>query len=463
MFNWLRSSLMDEAGADGGGGLAVMDSPSFGADSPAPDAGGTSDGDVLDAEFVDQPQESTALTTQTAPPVAVQGQHAYEGGKLTESGKAALAAVRSISPKVANEVQSALAMRDWFRQQFPAGKREISDMRALIQKYGGAEQLQELKGIADYMVSLDRMYDSSDPRFIAEITTTPQQQQSFVGLMPSALEKFEQLSPERFGQQMAKRFAHLMTEARLPTLFTTTSALMNRASAAAAKGDADTGLSFLSEIIEQYNQIHAVVAQIYKASEAAGTTTAVQAQPRAGDERMQQIEQKERSLRQQEWSLAVTQDMPKVYTKAMDAALQNRKLTDDQKSKVAEYYRLRMMAKVNAFKNNGERHIQTGDKDAYMREQLGFYRRAIPEAVNQAISDVLGTKPGPKANGATEPQVVNGAIEVQRAPDFNDIDWVRTAAIPESMKGEHSMAYLVTSGALSRSDLKNGQLYRWKS
>ncbi len=420
MKSWLTGPLMDEAGADGGGSVAVMDAPNFGSESgEAAVTEAPSDG-VLDAEFVDTETQETALAVQ---PAIVKGERAFQEGKLTQSGKAMLAKVRELSPQLADQVHRSLAMREWMQTTFPEGKRGITDLRTLVEQHGGIQGIKDLKNIADQMTEMDRMYDGADPAFIDTITSSPQGQASFSALMPKAFAKFEQLAPQQFGHQIARGTVKLLDEGAVPTMFTTMSVLLNRAGEFLKKGSPEVAGEFLNKVIDEYNNLHGVIAAIYAASKnAPEVAVAKTTEPKNED-----LAKRELGVREKEWGITVTSERQKSFETAMAEATKGRTLTDDQKSNIMAQYRLRIQAKINAWQHNGPRFLQNNDRDGYLREQLNFFRKAIPEAVQQSVTTALGRKPGPAAGQqAAAAPGPSGAILVERMVPYDKVDWTKT-------------------------------------
>ncbi len=433
-----RGPLMDEAGgADGGGGVAVADASSDFSDGGAPDTG--TDGEVHDAEFVDPEnalvKAEEAQVEETA--LVKAGERVIQAGKLTSSGRAAIEAVRALDPKLAQEVTQALFTRDYFRQQFPGGKKEVTQLRQLAEQHGGEQGISDLRSIADQMQQIDTMYAASDPAFLDHITETPEGQASLVGLMTPALQKFEKLAPEKFGYEIAKRFQHLMTTGGLPTMFATQAAILNRAGKAMTANNHELAASFLAEIIDGHNSIHGVLNSIDQAANKPPADLTRAANPAADDQR-KQLEQQSQALRKDQWEFAVQTERKRTFSKAWGDLTKGRTLTGDQEANVKGFYELRMTAKIRQWKNNAARFFSNGDKDGYLKEQYAFFQQAIPEALRQAIQQAIPAKPGPKTNQVGQPvrPPVNGktattdrngnAIRVAKMPPTSELDAIRT-------------------------------------
>ena len=423
--------LMDEAGGADGGGVAVADAASdFGTPEASPGAGNEdqSDSEVHDAEFVDDKPavESTALVKA--------GERAVVNGKFTQSGRAAIEALKPLSPKLAQEVTQALLTRDYFHQQFPGGKKDVQQLLKLKTEYGGDEEISRLKNDVAQFDALDNLYLSGDPGFIEKITESPEGQQGFVMAMPHALEKFEKLAPQQFGYQMAKAFVHLMSTGALPTSFATQAAILNRAGRAFTEKNYELAASFLAEIIDNHNAIHDFFQKITEAAKTEPPAVKKPTDPQL-DGREKQLSEREKALQRQEWETAVGTERRRLFAKSWSELTKGRNLTADQDSTVKGFYELRMSTKIRQWQNQAQRFFANGDKDGYLKEQFGFFQRAIPEALRQAIQQAIPAKPGPKpAGGPVKPPVRgapsgNGAvsaIKVAKWPQFGDWDVSRT-------------------------------------
>ncbi len=430
-----RGPLMDEAGGgDGGGGVAVADASSDFSDGGAPDTGG--DGEVHDAEFVDPENALVPAEKVDEPETALvkAGERVIQAGKLTSSGRAAIEAVRALDPKLAQEVTRALFTRDFFRQQFPGGKKEVAQLRQLAEQHGGEQGIASLRSDSQQLAAIDALYGAADPKFLDQITETPEGQASFTGLMTPAFQKFEKLAPEKFGYEIAKRFQHLMNTGGLPTMFATQAAILNRAGKAFAAGNHELAASFLAEIIDGHNSIHGVLNSIDQAASKPPADASRAANP-AADDRQKAITQREQALQKQEWEFAVQAERRRTFSKTWDILVSSRKLTGDQEANVKGFYELRMTAKIRQWKNNATRFFSNGDKDGYLKEQYAFFQQAIPEALRQAIQQAIPAKPGPKAASGPVRLPVNGkatvdrngaAIRVAKMPPTSELDAIRT-------------------------------------
>ncbi len=429
LFEFLEGRLFEEAG-DSGGGLAVADASSdFATDTS--DAGSDAGGEeVHDAEFVEPSQDLATVDKGAIKP----GERAVMNGKLTPSGKAAIESLRTLSPKLAQEVTQSLLTRDWFLKEFPGGKAELAQLRELAKSNGGEQGISELKKTASFFNELDELFSASDPKFFDQITTTEEEKAALVGMMGPALAKFAQLSPTVFAHHQAKNFLHLMQTGGLPTSFATQAAILNRAGKALTAGNSELAASFLTEITENHNQFADFFNKIYDQANKTPESINRQRDP-ALDDRSKQLTLREQALQKQEWESAVRDQRKQVFGKAWAEQTKGRNLTGDQDSTVKGFYELRMATKIKQWQNQAERFFANGDKDGYLREQFAFFQKAIPEAVRQALQQGLPGKPGPKGGPVKPPVNVprngpqNGAaIKVQRMPSTSELDPVRTTS-----------------------------------
>jgi hypothetical protein len=449
-------SLMDAAGdGGGGGGAAVADAASdFGGDpggSDTPDASATGT-EVHDAEFVDPGAEATSQEPSTA--LVKAGERAVHNGKLTPSGRAAIEALRPLSTALAQEVTQGLMVRDWFRKEFPQGKKEIAALRQLAEQHGGEQGLSDLRSTASFFNELDELFSASNPLFLDKITTTPEEQRAFAKLMGPTMEKFEKLDGKLFGYEISKRFAHLMDTARLPVTFARMADLLNRAGRYAGAGNNELAASLLSEITQSYNELAETLDKVYIAAKNPPVPQDA-ANPQL-DQRDQQLSQREKALQRQEWGTAVANERRRLFSRSWSELTKGRNLNSDQEANVKGFYELRMSTKIRQWQNQAERFFSNGDRDGYLKEQYAFFQKAIPDALRQALQQAIPAKPGPKAAPApggrpetprgTSPRSNGGKvpIRVAKMPPTSDLDAVRTT----SEMFSNNMAYRKSDGAI---------------
>ncbi len=432
MFDFMQHGpLMAAADSGMGGGAGVADvSSDFGG---ALDAGGQGPdaSEVHDAEFVEPGTEVAASEPGTA--LVKAGERAIQNGKFTGSGKAAIEAIKQLSPVIAKDAQNAFWVREWIRTEFPGGKKEIENLRQLATKNGGEQGIGELQSIAQQMQEIDTLYENSDPAFLDKITSTEAGQRSLIGLMPAALAKFEKLAPQQFAHHQAKAFTHLMGEALLPTTFATQAAILNRAGKAYTAGNFELASSFLSEIIENHNALHDFVQKIHESAKAQPPAFGATPNPQLND-REKQLSEREKSLQKQEWQSSVSGERKRLFSSSWAALTKGRTLTPDQDANIKGFYELRLTAKMKQWQNQGERFLANGDKDGYLKEQFAFFQKAIPEALRQAMQQAVPAKPGPKG-GPLKPPIVargtpaqQGAVRVAKMPPTDQLDPVRTTS-----------------------------------
>lgn len=434
-----RGFLMDAAGDGGGGGGVAVAEPSSDFGGGGESSVDTTTGrEVHDAEFVDTPEPQT---TEPEPEPAQEtglvkaGEHAVQNGRITGSGRAALEAVKAISPRLQQELIQGALMHEWFRREFPGGKREVQQLRQLVQDLQGEQGIAELRAVAEGHDALDAKYIAGDPSFIDEITFSPEGQQGFVRVMPAALRRFAELAPEHFAHENAKNFAAFMDQARLPVTFARMADLLNRATAYEKSGNHEIAASLLTEITQSYNEIAEVLDKVYTSSKTPPAALKGNDNP-ALDDRARQLSEREKGLQRQEWGFSVSQERKRLFSKSWTDLTKGRNLNSDQDQTIKGFYELRMSAKIRNWQNQADRFIANGDKDGYLREQFAFFQRAIPEALRQAIQQALPAKPGPKGSASTAKTATNvprsttpnlkGAVRVARMPPTSDLDAIKT-------------------------------------
>lgn len=457
MRDWLLTGpLMDEAGdAGGGGGTAVADvSSDYGGGEPSVEP--ASDGEVHDAEFVDPeaPAEVIAPPQQTQALVKA-GERTVVNGKVTGTGRAILEAIRPVGgQKMVQEVTQALLTRDYFLQQFPGGKKEVAQLRALAEQHGGEEGIGELQKNNAHLATITEWFDNASPQFVDMLTENEERQIALAKLMPAFLRKFDQIAPDVLGHYQAQGIKQMMEQEGLTTLFVTESAMLNRAGDAYKRGDHQLASSFLAEIIQYYNAIHEVFDKIYTKAKTPPVMPGSAKDP-ALDDRAKQLTAREQALQKQEWETVVAGNRRATFAKAWGEVTKGRTITPDQDTTIKGFYELRMTAKLKQWQNQSARFFANGDKDGYLREQFAFFQKAIPDALRQAMQQALPGKPGPKVTPAPGPikpplngKPTNGtqATRVAKMPDSSEFDYRKTT---DSMVSRN-MGYL-----------KDGRLIQW--
>ena len=403
-----------------------------------------------DAEFVD-PGVEVATREQVTPQIKA-GERAVQNGRFTQSGKAAIEALRPLSPKLAQEVTQALLTRDFFLQQFPGGKKEVAQLRQLAEKNGGEEGIGELQSIAQQMREIDTMYDNADPNFIEKITSDDQGKRNYARLMIPALNKFDQVAPRQMRHYQMGGFMRVMDGGGIPTLFATQAAILNRALQAMASGNQDLAASFLTEIKDNHNGIADFFNKIYTEAQSQRPALDEPKNPQF-DQQQQSLDQRAKALQKQEWELNVGNERKRLYGKALGEFTKGRTLTAEQNNEIQGWYNMRMNQLISAWKNNSQRFFQAGDKDGYLRavrllpeEHPGRYsvcgqqicsREAWAEGEWWSIKASVN-------RGTAQP--AQGAVRVAKMPPTSQLDPVRTS--PDML-------------SFNKAYTKDGRLVQW--
>jgi len=438
MFDFLeRGPLMDEAGSgDGSGGVAVADAASdFGGGS---DLGGGADAaegsQVHDAEFVD-PGTEVSVRDQGVPQIKV-GERAVLNGKFTPSGKAAIEALRPLSPKLAQEVTQALLTRDFFLKEFPGGKKDVANLRKLAESSGGEQGISELQSIAEQMREIDTMYDNADPNFIEKITSDDQGKRNYARLMIPALNKFDQVAPKQMRHYQMGGFMRVMDSGGIPTMFATQAAILNRALQALQAGNQELAASFLTEIKDNHNGIADFFNRIYTEAQSARPALDAPQNPQI-DDQTRQLTADRQKLQKEQWEFSVSTERKRLFSKSFAELTKGRTLTPQQDLDIKGWYDMRLNQLIKGWQNNSQRFFQSGDKDGFLKEQFAFFQKSIPDAMRYAVNKLVPAKPGPKSEG-TRPGVVRpplngkpaqpaqGTVRVAKMPPTSDLDAMRT-------------------------------------
>ena len=455
--NWfLRGLLLEEAG-DGGGGGGVSDSGGEGGASTAlatADAGGGDDGLVHSAEFT---EEGTPQAEEPGTAVVKAGERFVTNGKVTASGRAALESLRSISPQLAQQTVQAHLTAEYFRREFPKGKADVQRLKQMATGYGGETGLASLKQNAEALTNLTNLYDAADPSFVDHLTADEESIAAFVKLFPSFMDRLYKASPDHAMHLTAQRFADFMDSARLPVSFARMADLLNMA--AASKDDHARLAAMIPSMVESFNEISATLDKAYQIAKTKPADPAVTPQP-ANDERLKSLDQREQAIRQKEWDDQIYNERRTIWQNAWKELTKGRTISETQKSSILALYdaRLLTMAKQAPGQPDYARFIATNDRDGYLRSQIEFAKKYIPEALRKSIQAFFPpAQPGPKpkSDGVKPVPVkppVNGqappsqTVKVRAMPAVAQLDYMRTT--PEMLRENKAFG-------------KDGKIYQW--
>src|ERR1700761_441423 len=187
---------------------------------------------VVDAEFVDDAAESTALATQEGtepsgeeaateePSTAVTVRPSdlmSAPGKLAEATKTAIDSIKATNPGIAAGLQKVIHHFDQIRREFPGGMKELRTMKERLESaeqlggQGGMEALRdELAGFREY----DRQFMTADPAFVR--TMLDAEPGAFQRLAPIIFSEFEKVNPQGYATLIARGTIKDMMESRFP-------------------------------------------------------------------------------------------------------------------------------------------------------------------------------------------------------------------------------------------------------
>jgi hypothetical protein len=426
------------------GATATMDAPSVsdsGSDFSSASDSSTDlvpstrgdDGKVHDAVIVDD-GDKTAVATRNERPVM--------NGKLTGTGKTAIEALKQIRPALAQQATQAFLAIDRFKREVPGGFKEIAQLRKTIEDLGGDQGLQQMRSVVDRMEQVDRMYDSADPAFIDAITSDPEGQRSFVALMPKITEKMAQIAPELYAVHNAREFTKFLDAVRFDiTLSRITDILVANKE------------SLPQSLIPAFDQIIDLRNTIY-ASAASRPQNPVQGRnPQEAD-----LEKKQQELTRKEWNNDVSFERRKIFASTYAGLTRNRQVTEEQDAEIKGFYDLAINAALRQRQNNLDRFLANGDREGYLKQEIPYFKKAIPDALRKAVSRVL---PAAAAKPTAKSPVQNGAVRppvsTAKRPDAGGTA-VRVARMPANLDPVRTSSQMLRQ---NRAYGKDGRLYQW--
>lgn len=319
----------------------------------------------------------------------------------------------------------------WFtaraiKTEFPGGLVEARKYRDSYQAIGGEEGLQAIEAERSEWQALDQQYSEGDPRFIQNIAA--ESPESFVKLMPAALEQFAKLDPETYSHNMARVVDRTLENANFPN-----------------------ALAMLAQNAENPQNIRAILEDM-KQWFAGVKNLATNVPQKKIDPERQKLEQEKQSFAKEKQTLfqnSVASDVNAYLdTKAKELLgkhLSQRNIDinklgkDDPESVSLIVHNINQeLAKVmvadKVFKSQFDAIMAAGDKSRAVKAATAKMDRALPEVVKKVYNSFYRFGGGKtadnqaRANGAAVNLGKGGsAVDKKGAkPADGTIDWNRT-------------------------------------
>jgi hypothetical protein len=414
----------------------------------SPDAG------VLEAPEVDQletPETGTAEIPETpesdsgnqtiadpnAPKPTGLGVPAIKDGKLSEAARATLTEIKAKDPILAKELQRALFQADALRREVPGGLKEIQELKAKVEEFGGLDGVAKSREELAYFNDLDSQFTAGDPRFIQALIETPEGQTAFLKLAPQMFGKYAELHPEGHAQYLAQSFQADAAQEGIPLTIEKLAFFLQ-------SGNGEQAALQVKALQQYFARI-----QGYASKQVTAPKFETQK-----DDREQQLAQREREFNRNEWKAATATEQRRVYAAEWARLTAGKKLTDQQTTTIQELFGSRMAKMIEQHKATLDKYFEAGDKAGFLRYANSISAREIPRILARSFEGIggLGSKPGPKPG--TKPAVAapgtptNGATWIPAAPHAGDINYKVTTTA------------MVAAG---RAILKSGKTVQWKT
>jgi hypothetical protein len=340
-------------------------------------------------------------------------------GKLAPAAKALIDKLKTGTPeeqKTAKMLTRALFAEDRLRRELPGGFNELKGMRQQIDELGGFDGLKQRGQELEYFNALDQQFTAGDPKFLEALVGSKEGQQAFLKLAPAMLGKFAELNEEGHSAYMARAVVAHMQANRVPL-------------------DLERLRDFLPADNPAAKQLWEKLAGYFNGlNDLAQKPVAPAATARSGegDNRNQELEQREQSLTRKEWSGEGKEQHSKIYQTAWSKAVGSRQLTDVQKENLGVFYQMELKRLLpRDFTEKLEQYFSTGQKDGYLRYRNTVLSESVPKALRAAIQRAgIAQKPGPKGAQQQQQQQRGGAPAkpdqgftlVNQKPDFAKVD-----------------------------------------
>ena len=375
-----------------------------------------------------------------APAIESPSKPLIDGGKLSAEAKETLDKIKLENPALAKALQRALFKEAEYSRELPGGLKDVKALRETIETLGGEHGIAEIQAEVNGWHQFDEQYMAGDPKAVEFMTSEPEGQEAFLKLIPSALQKYEELHPEGYSQYMAQVFSHTISNAGLPLALERLSDFI---------GDNPKAQEQWTKIAQFIKSISAMGSKQVEAPKF-GT-----AQP---DTRGQDIEAREAQLTRNEWRSETASAQRQVFESEWARLSAGRKLSDPQTAAIRELFESRLNRAVGQHKETLERYFKAKDKAGFLRYASQLNKTELPKALREAFDAVVPAKPGPKANNGTPPKpggtpakgapIAQGFVQVAKQPATSEINYTDRRNTPQ----------LFQSG---KAFLKSGKAVQW--
>jgi hypothetical protein len=273
------------------------------------------------------------------------------------------------------------------------------------------------------------------------MTAEPEGREAFLKLIPTALQKYEELHPEGFSNYMAQVIGGTMAQHGIPLALERLSDFI---------GDNP-------KAIEQFNKLVGFTKFINDLS--AKQVAAPKFQTQAPDNERTQFEQERSQFEREKWKNETSTEQKAVFDSEWSRLTAGRKLSEQQTAAIYELFSSRLDKSIAKHSETLDRYFGAKDKNGFLRFTSQLSKTEVPKALREAFDAILPAKPGPRP-GATPAPARNGApakgvaiaqgfTQIAKQPATQDIDYRNPFNNPKNFQD-------------GRAVLKDGKKVAWQ-
>jgi hypothetical protein len=404
---------MADEGMDLGGGDLGVDTP----DIETPDSGleTTETPDLGDAGSPDGAEGSHGGAEAAEAKLLV-------NGKFSPEFQAEMDRLKTEKPAIAKAINKALREVEGYRRAMPNGLKELKDLRAHVERFGGPQGAEEsFKEFAAFR-DLDAQFGAGDPRFVeAMIKAEPN---AFLKLGPVIFDKYKELHPDGFKSFVAKNVVGEMEKQGFTLSMMRLRDLI---------GDNPKAMEYFNAAANVFDRLSAEAEKQVELPKPKQDDLAAE---------RQQIADQRAQLELREWGGDAGQILTKIYNSEFSRQLTALKLSPDKvsatdRAEIQERMDFYLKQAVQRNSATTRAFFDARDRDGYKRHMTQFYGREVPRALQRAIAKTVpeskkaapapGVKPAPQPGFGRPAAAAAGYTMVAKRPEAFEIDPLRTS------------------------------------
>ena len=393
--------------------VAIDVSPAdTGVDTSVPDSGAD-----IDIASPDTGAEPEAPETPEGEPGAKPGRVVVDG-RLSPQAKAALDAIAA-DPKnksIADALRREVFLAERLRRELPGGVQELQGLRQQIETLGGAEGIKETQNELNGWHEFDQQFTAGDPKVLEFLTQTPEGMQSFLKIVPMAMEKYREAHPEGFNSYVTGVWNADMNQAQIPLVVARLADYLSQV----PEGVREQAMGLWKHLNDYTNRISQLASK-------AVTAPKIETPPKSDNS----LQERELNFTRKEWrSEAEQQHHNKIFNAAWQKHVGTKQISPEQQRGIIRLYRTELqelLSNKKDWNSTLERYVKSGQKDGFLRHFGTVYQEASPLALRKALSafgiNKAGVKPTPTATpGVTKPvgtaKPAAGFVLIGKKPDM---------------------------------------------